>query len=81
MKEALNEIQMLELELKQKDESIKQLKNTSKLEKKKEEEFLIRQTDLEITLKNIVGTKDALILSLEKQHTEVQKLNNDFIEK
>lgn len=56
MKEALNEIQILDMELKQKEELIKQIRAE-------------------------IGTKDALIESLEKRFNETQKLNNDFIEK
>lgn len=56
LKDALNEIQILDMELKQKDDTIKQLNDR-------------------------VGTKDALVESLEKRIGETQKLNNDYIEK
>lgn len=56
LKDALNEIQILDMELKQKDDIIKQLNDR-------------------------VGTKDALVESLEKRIGETQKLNNDYIEK
>ena len=56
LKDALNEIQILDMELKQKDDIIKQLNDR-------------------------VGTKDAMIESLEKRISQTQKLNNDYIEK
>lgn len=56
LKDALNEIQILDMELKQKDDIIK-------------------------TLNDRVGTKDALVQSLEKRIAETQKLNNDYVEK